>query len=265
MNQPPDVPDTWRFSIDVAEASGGAERGRRRASAQKLLLRSAVTMSPDPGGIFDVMLGLVPGGPRRAQNGDGRQFVSWIHEVDFAEAVKWLIEHEGIHRPGESRLAESAAERRVHAGVAKGMGGWGTKIRAARREMDAGDRRGLLKTLEVKGVHVRVRAHDAAAGVAIRAQHEMAYFVGDDVAERDRQMLRRAGSSSRCGRRRWMRGRWWEVRLAEHAVFDTGGCDFLFGHLAREQEDGKMQLAVLVTVLTLAAPSTHSVRTPIPS
>ena len=34
-------------------------------------------------------------------------------------------------------------------------------------------------------MHVRMRAHDAATGVVIRAQHEMTHFVGDDVAERD--------------------------------------------------------------------------------
>lgn len=27
-------------------------------------------------------------------NGDRRQYVSWIYEVDFARAVRWLIEHE---------------------------------------------------------------------------------------------------------------------------------------------------------------------------
>ena len=42
-------------------------------------------------------------------------------------------------------------------------------------------------------MHVCMRAHDAAAGVAIRTQHEMAHFVGDDVAERDREIRGGAG------------------------------------------------------------------------
>ena len=56
-------------------------------------LRSAMTMSPDPGGILATFLGLVRfglGGPV----GDGRQYVSWIHEEDFIRAVHWLIAHE---------------------------------------------------------------------------------------------------------------------------------------------------------------------------
>ena len=52
-------------------------------------------MSPDRGGIFDTLFGLVRlglGGPA----GDGRQFVSWIHYEDFVRATKWLIEHQEI-------------------------------------------------------------------------------------------------------------------------------------------------------------------------
>ena len=37
------------------------------------------------------------------RNGSGRQFVSWIHEVDFVRAVYWLIEHESLN--GEVNLA----------------------------------------------------------------------------------------------------------------------------------------------------------------
>ncbi len=51
----PDSPSTWRFSIDVARAweqtaleSDGARRTRL------VLMRSAMMMSPDRGGVFDV-------------------------------------------------------------------------------------------------------------------------------------------------------------------------------------------------------------------
>ncbi len=45
-------------------------------------MRSAITMSPDPGGAFDVLLALVAL-RSRGHGRDGRQFVSWIHEADF--------------------------------------------------------------------------------------------------------------------------------------------------------------------------------------
>jgi len=58
-------------------------------------LRSAMTMSPDKGGIFDVLLGLVRRG-LGGKSGDGRQFVSWIHYQDFVNAILWLIDHDEI-------------------------------------------------------------------------------------------------------------------------------------------------------------------------
>ena len=89
----PDSPSTWRFSIEVAKAW---ERELDRAvvpGTRKLKLRSAMTMSPDAGGIFDVLLGLVRSG-LGGRAGNGRQFVSWIHYLDFVRAVDWLIDHE---------------------------------------------------------------------------------------------------------------------------------------------------------------------------
>ena len=50
-----------------------------------------MVMSPDRGGVFDVLLGLA----RRGLGGPiagGRQYVSWIHERDFVRAVLWLLD-----------------------------------------------------------------------------------------------------------------------------------------------------------------------------
>ncbi|MFO0967001.1 MAG: TIGR01777 family oxidoreductase [Gemmataceae bacterium] len=87
------VPDTWRFSIDVARSWEEACLEAATPRTRKILLRSAMVMSPDRGGVFDAFLGLVRkrfGG----KQGNGRQFVSWIHDRDFIRAVSWLIEHD---------------------------------------------------------------------------------------------------------------------------------------------------------------------------
>jgi uncharacterized protein len=89
----PGAPETWRFSIEVARAWEDALRDAGVPSTRKVLLRSAVTMSPDPGGPFAVLLGLVRRG-LGGTTGDGRQFVSWVHHEDFVRAVAWLIEHD---------------------------------------------------------------------------------------------------------------------------------------------------------------------------
>lgn len=91
----PGVPETWKFSIEVAKAWERAATEIETPRTRKVLLRSAITMSPDRGGAFDVLLGLVRCG-LGGRNGSGRQFVSWIHDVDFIRAVRWLIEREDI-------------------------------------------------------------------------------------------------------------------------------------------------------------------------
>jgi uncharacterized protein (TIGR01777 family) len=94
----PNAPDTWRFSIDVAKAWEAAANEAVVPQTRKVLLRSALTLSPDRDGVFDVLLKLVRRGLGGAA-GDGRQYVSWIHDQDFVRAVYWLIDHPELEGP----------------------------------------------------------------------------------------------------------------------------------------------------------------------
>lgn len=89
----PTGPETWRFSLDVAQAWEAALEEAETPQTRKVALRSAMTMSPDPGGVFDTFLRLVRHGLGGAQ-GDGRQYVSWIHEDDFVAAALFLLDHD---------------------------------------------------------------------------------------------------------------------------------------------------------------------------
>jgi uncharacterized protein (TIGR01777 family) len=91
----PDAPDTWRFSIDVAQAWERAANESATPRTRKVLMRAAVVMSPDRGGVFDTLLALVRRG-LGGRAGDGRQYVSWIHEADFVRAVRWLIDRDDL-------------------------------------------------------------------------------------------------------------------------------------------------------------------------
>ena len=91
----PDAPETWRFSIDVARAWEQAFTDVATPLTRKVALRSAMTMSPDPGGIFDTLMSLVRHGVG-GRAGDGRQFISWIHHEDFVRAIRWLIDRDHI-------------------------------------------------------------------------------------------------------------------------------------------------------------------------
>ncbi|HEY5884777.1 MAG TPA: TIGR01777 family oxidoreductase [Pyrinomonadaceae bacterium] len=92
------APDTWRFSIDVATNWERTCNEANTPQTRKVLMRSAIIMSPTAGGPFDLLLRLVRFG-LGGTVGDGRQFVSWIHDLDFARAVLWLIEREEFHGP----------------------------------------------------------------------------------------------------------------------------------------------------------------------
>ncbi len=91
----PGVPDTWRFSIDVARSWERELDNANVPGTRKVKLRSAMTMSPDRGGIFDTLLTLVRHGLGGA-SGDGRQYVSWIHEADFIRAIEWIIDCDDV-------------------------------------------------------------------------------------------------------------------------------------------------------------------------
>ena len=92
----PGSPETWRFSIDVAKAwEAAVEAVGPLPNTRVIVMRSAMTMSPDRGGIFATLLGLVRLG-LGGKAGNGRQFVSWIHEDDFVRVIKWFIDRQDL-------------------------------------------------------------------------------------------------------------------------------------------------------------------------
>ncbi|HLK69857.1 MAG TPA: TIGR01777 family oxidoreductase [Bryobacteraceae bacterium] len=91
----PGAPDTWNFSIQVAKGWEEAFFSTPTPLTRKIAIRSALTLSPDPGGVFDTLLGLVRHGLGGTQ-GPGKQFVSWIHEDDFVRAIEFLVAHEEL-------------------------------------------------------------------------------------------------------------------------------------------------------------------------
>ena len=114
----------WGFSIAVAKAWERAATEARTPHTRKVLLRSAMTMSADRGGIFDTLLTLVRrrlGGPAAG----GRQYVSWVHHHDFVRALEWLIEHEGVEGPVNVAAPEPLPQRDFFAVLREA---WGTRI-----------------------------------------------------------------------------------------------------------------------------------------
>src|SRR5216683_1668809 len=96
--QEPDAPDSWRFSLEVATRWEKAFFAATTPQTRKIALRSAMVMSAESGGTFDILLRLVRFGLGGAC-GSGTQFVSWIHEGDFVRALDYLVVHEEFEGP----------------------------------------------------------------------------------------------------------------------------------------------------------------------
>ncbi|MFF5173250.1 TIGR01777 family oxidoreductase [Micromonospora sp. NPDC000089] len=94
----PGVPGYWAYSVEIARNWEAAQEQAETPDTRKVALRSAMVMSPDRGGVFDVLSWLVRlglGGPVAG----GRQYVSWIHDQDFVRAIRFLIERDDLAGP----------------------------------------------------------------------------------------------------------------------------------------------------------------------
>lgn len=94
----PGVPAYWAFSVEIARRWEAAQQQAHTPTTRKVALRSAMVMSPDRGGVFDVLLWMARlglGGPVAG----GRQYVSWIHDHDFVRAVELLLARDDLEGP----------------------------------------------------------------------------------------------------------------------------------------------------------------------
>jgi uncharacterized protein (TIGR01777 family) len=117
----PDAPGYWRFSIEIAKAWERAQQDANTPRTRKVALRTAMVMSPDRGGIFDVLFRMARLGLGGAIAG-GRQYVSWIHERDFARAVEVLLEREDLEGPVNLASPNPLPQRDFMAGLRRAAG-----------------------------------------------------------------------------------------------------------------------------------------------
>jgi uncharacterized protein (TIGR01777 family) len=92
------APDYWSYSVSIARAWELAQQAAPTPRTRKVALRTGFAMSPDAGGVFDVLLWLVRvglGGRFRS----GAQYVSWMGDRDLVGAVQHLIADEGLEGP----------------------------------------------------------------------------------------------------------------------------------------------------------------------
>lgn len=95
---------------EAALFEGGALRTR------KIALRTGIVLNPTAGSVFGVLSNLTRAG-LGGTAGNGRQFVSWIHEADYARAVEFLIAREDLEGPFNMTAPEPVTNREFMAGL----------------------------------------------------------------------------------------------------------------------------------------------------
>lgn len=83
------------FSIEVIRAWERAFGEAPTPRTRKVALRTTMVLGHARNSVFPVLRRLTRLG-LGGRMGSGRQFVSWMHEVDFCRAVEWLITREEI-------------------------------------------------------------------------------------------------------------------------------------------------------------------------
>jgi len=121
----PGVPDVWNFSIKIAKNWEAELDAADVPGTRKIALRTAIMMGTDKDSAFDIFSGLARLG-LSGKIGSGRQFVSWIHEVDLASSVAFLIESDlsgpvNLSSPNPVPQAEFAKDLRQAWGVRFGL------------------------------------------------------------------------------------------------------------------------------------------------
>ncbi len=92
------APEKWNWTVGLVRDWERAFFSAPTPRTRKIALRTSLVMSPAPGSVFAVLSRLVRVGLGGTE-GNGRQYVSWIHETDFARAVEFLIDREEIDGP----------------------------------------------------------------------------------------------------------------------------------------------------------------------
>jgi hypothetical protein len=92
------APAKWNWTIQLVKDWEAAFFSGETPRTRRIALRTSLVFGPEPGSVFAVLSRLVRAGLGGTQ-GNGRQYVSWIHEADFARALEFLIANGEIEGP----------------------------------------------------------------------------------------------------------------------------------------------------------------------
>ncbi len=168
----PDVPRYWDFSIEIAKNWERTLFESATPNTRKVAMRTAMTMSTEPGSVFTVFVKLARLG-MLGRMGSGRQYVSWVHERDLARAIDFMLSHEidgavNIAAPTPLPMDEfcAAIRRALGVKVALPATAWmlkvGTAVVGSDVELVLKSRRVVSKRLQDAGFEFEFQKWDDA-------------------------------------------------------------------------------------------------------
>jgi hypothetical protein len=86
------------FSLEIIHAWEKELAMAETPSTRKLALRTTMVLGEGKNSVFPVLCRLARMG-LGGKLGSGKQYVSWLHEIDLCRAVEWLIDHEEVSGP----------------------------------------------------------------------------------------------------------------------------------------------------------------------
>jgi len=92
------APKKWDWTVKLVKDWEAALYESPTPKTRRIALRTSLVFSPAFGNIFMVLSNLVRFGLGGTQ-GNGHQYVSWMHEADYARAIEFLIEHDEFEGP----------------------------------------------------------------------------------------------------------------------------------------------------------------------
>ena len=132
----PKTPSSWRFSIDVATSWERAFFDAPTPITRKIAIRSSMVLSPDKGGVFDVL-------SRSGTQGSGRNrrarksILLLDRRPRFSASHRIPDRQRKTRRSNQHLLAKPNTKSRVHARATQSMG---SLRRAPHRKLDASHR-----------------------------------------------------------------------------------------------------------------------------
>jgi uncharacterized protein (TIGR01777 family) len=94
----PNTPSTWNYSIKIAKEWEQAMSAQKLPHTRRVAMRTAIMMGIDKDSAFDIFSRLTRMGLGGTLAG-GKQYVSWIHELDLVRAIEFLVSHGELDGP----------------------------------------------------------------------------------------------------------------------------------------------------------------------